>query len=470
MKKQDIYSSLVRKPVFAGSFYPSSKNSLLAQLKGYFEQARVSVSESQPQALIAPHAGYVYSGQVAASVYNQLLENPAVKRVFILASSHHSHFQGASVCNVHEYETPLGRVKVDEEVTGRLLHGNSLFRYLKEAHRYEHSLEVQLPFLQYKLGDAFRLVPVVLGTHYAEECREIAQLLEPWFNHESLFVISTDFSHYPAYDDAVENDFNTAQAICGNNPEELLGTLSRKNNIPNLATSLCGWTSVLTLLYLTQNKNMKYRQVQYRNSGDAPVYGERDRVVGYWAIAVYNEEMQLRISPQLQKEMLESARRAIILHLMTGQPFKPLSSFDLGKDAGGMFVSIYVKGKLRGCVGNIDEGNLLYGTLEHLAVAACCDNRFDSVRTEEFDDMELEISVLSHLHKISSIDEILPGTHGVYIKKNNKTGTFLPRVAEKTGWTVEELLGHCARDKAGLEWDDWKNAEIYTYEAFVFRG
>lgn len=470
MKEVGNHSSFLRKPVYAGSFYPSSKDLLLKQLEKHFAEAKAPASEALPQAIIAPHAGYIFSGEVAASAYNQISGQAVYERVFILASSHHCSFHGASVNNSRYYETPLGKIKVDTQVTNKLHEMSDLLQYHEEAHRREHSLEVQLPFLQHKLGNNFRLVPIVFGTYDFHECEKIAHLLEPWFTPENLFVVSTDFSHYPAYDDAVENDFNTAQAICSNNPEELLKTLDKRKNISNLVTSLCGWTSVLTLLYLTRYKKMKFLQVQYSNSGDAPIYGDMKKVVGYWAITVYNEEEKLAVSKHRQVEMLENARRAILLFLQTGRSDHPLQAPCPGKKTNGMFVSIYVKGKLRGCIGSLNGDYSLNDTLEHLAVSASCDNRFGCLKKEDFKDMELEVSMLSPLKKIKSIDEIVLGKHGIYIQKDLKSGTFLPKVAAKTNWTLEEFLGHCARDKAGLGWNGWKKADIYVYEAFVFKG
>ncbi len=470
MKEHGAQSLLVRKPAFAGSFYPSSKDLLVKQLEKLFGEAKSPASDTPPQAIISPHAGYVFSGQVAASAYNQLTTKAAYKRVFVLASSHHNTFHGASLSSAHYYETPLGKVKVDRQVADKLLGMSDLLQCNEEAHRDEHSLEVQLPFIQHKLGADFLLVPLVLGTYDSRECEKIALLLEPWFTPENLFVISTDFSHYPAYNDAVENDFNTAQAICSNNAGELLETINRKKNINNLATSLCGWTSVLTLLYLTQHKKMKFVQVQYSNSGDVPEYGETERVVGYWAIVVYNDEENLTVPKHQQVEMLENARKAILLFLLTGKLMHPLPPSGPEKKIDGMFISVYVKGKLRGCIGNLNGTDSMDQALEQLAVSASCDTRFDSLTLEEFDDLELEISVLSTLRKIESIQEIVPGRHGIYIQKGSKSGTFLPKVAERMGWSVEELLGYCARDKAGLRWDGWKNADIFIYEAFAFRG
>jgi MEMO1 family protein len=463
-------ASLVRKPVFAGRFYPATGNHLSKQLATLLATAKKPAATTLPQAIIAPHAGYIFSGQVAASAYNQLPDNAVYKRVFILATSHHFSYRGASVSNAKFYETPLGKIKVDADVVSKLLESKQLFHSHAEAHLHEHSLEVQLPFLQHKLAKGFLLVPLVLGTYDSSECKKIASILDPWFNPENLFVVSTDFSHYPAYDDAVENDLNTAQAICSNNPETLTATLSQDKNIDNLATSLCGSTSVLTLLYLTQNKSLKFFQVHYQNSGDALNFGERDRVVGYWAIAAYWNEEPLYISPHQQAEILAKVRKVIHRFIETGDLVHPKPLLQIGIKPAGMFVSIYIKGQLHGCIGNFETGSSWNETVEHLAVSACCDKRFEALKKEELDDMELEISVLSPLKLIHSIDEIELGKHGIYIKKGSHSGTFLPKVAKNKGWSVKEFLGYCTRDKAGLGWDEWKDAEIYIFEAFVFRG
>lgn len=474
MKNSGFEKFQNRNPRFAGQFYPGSEAALKKQLRELFTQAKSVGDKRVLRALISPHAGYVFSGRVAASAFNQIPENISYKRVFVLASSHHYLFGGAAVFCSGNYETPLGEIRVDTELARNLAGSGDLFIHYPEAHENEHSLEVQLPFLQYKLKNDFLLVPVILGTNNPADCEKIAKVLAPYFTPENLFVVSTDFSHYPKYEDAVDNDLRTAEAICSNSPKKLLQVLeqNKQKKISHLATSLCGWTSVLTLLHLTQNENLEYKLVEYQNSGDASIYGDKERVVGYWAIAVFEKEEAFSISEEEKKELLGKARKAIIHFVKTGKrktPEPPVSGGIL-KQKTGVFVSIYVKGELRGCVGNFAKDETLNDLVQRMAVSAACDYRFKNLQSDELDDMELEISVLSPLKKIESADEIELGKHGIYIKKGLNSGTFLPQVAKKTGWSVEEFLGHCARDKAGLGWDGWKTAELYTYEAFVFRG
>lgn len=464
-----------RAPFFAGKFYPGSKPALKKLLEELFNHAReLSGNSSQLRAIVSPHAGYVYSGHVAASAFNQIPEGKTFQRVFILASSHQFHFRGAAVFDSGNYETPLGEIKVDTELAKTLVESNELFMQYPEAHEYEHSLEVQLPFLQYKLKNDFLLVPLVLGTQHPSDCMRLARALEPYFTPDNLFVVSTDFSHYPEYEHAELVDSLTATGICGNDPEKLLKTLeeNKKKKINNLATSLCGWTSVLTLLFLTKDKNLEFKKIEYRNSGDITPYGDKDRVVGYWALTVCEKEMAFSVTDEEQREMLDKARKSITKFIKTGssEPPEPPQTSGIMQQQTGVFVSIYINHELRGCIGSFAREKILNDLVQQMAVSAACDYRFESPKPAELDKMEIEISVLSPLKKIDSIDEIKLGIHGIYIKKDSYSGTFLPQVATKTGWDIEQFLGRCARDKAGIGWEGWKDAEIFVYEAFIFRG
>ncbi|RIH65606.1 AmmeMemoRadiSam system protein B [Mariniphaga sediminis] len=475
METGRLRNPLNREPVFAGKFYPASEHSLKSQLKELFENAKSpSPGRNQPLALISPHAGYVFSGPVAASAFNQIPPNAFYKRVFILASSHQFLFKGAAIFDSGNYKTPLGEVKVDTDLGRELISSCPVFQHNPEAHQFEHSLEVQLPFLQHKLGTHFLLIPIILGTNNPDECRQIAHALKPYFTPENLFVISTDFSHYPEYQDAIDIDLQTARAICSNTPAQLLKALdeNKKRKISHLKTSLCGWTSVLTLLYITENEEFEFQKINYQNSGDSKLYGDKNRVVGYWALAVFAKEHPFSVSEEEKKELLQKARHSIAHYLKTGRrnkPSPPETPGILNRQAG-VFVSVYLNGELRGCIGNFARDEILNDLVQRMAISAACDYRFKNLQAGDLPEMELEISVLSPLKKITSPDEIELGRHGIYIKKGIHSGTFLPQVAQKTGWSLHEFLGHCSRDKAGLGWDGWKTATLYTFEAVIFRG
>lgn len=462
-----------RQPCVAGQFYPGDAGALQAALGELFAKAKPP-GRRRPQAIIVPHAGYVFSGEVAAAAFNQLDPLETFEHIFLIGSSHRAYFDGASVYNRGNYVTPLGEVKVDTALATQLIDDHDFFKYSREADAHEHSLEVQLPFLQYHLQHDFRIVPVVIATQSHDTISAIAAALKPWFNKKNLFVISTDFSHYPPYADACKVDEITAAAIAANSPEKFLTSVkkSEQAGVPNLATAICGWSSVLALLNITSSLNeIDVVPLEYRNSGDA-AYGDRDRVVGYWAMGVYHSatDQSLNFSQADKNELLTIARKAIHNHLQpdAGRLGTHQSSEKLNLKFGA-FVSVYVDDKLRGCIGRFEPELPLHLLVEELAVSAATgDRRFDPVRADELDGLSIEISVLSPLKLVNSIDEIVPGKHGIYLKKGMHSGAFLPQVAAKNNWDVETFLSHCAAEKAGIGRDGWKDADIYIYEAEIF--
>jgi hypothetical protein len=467
-------SQVDRKPAVAGQFYSASPVQLSADLSDLF--ARALPGEGRDiAAIISPHAGYIFSGEVAASGFNQINSTQNIDNVFILASSHRMAFDGASVYTAGDYLTPLGKVKVNLDLASELVRNNAVFNNKVEPHIYEHSLEVQLPFLQYRLGSDFRIVPIIVGTQSAATCKKIGAALKPYFGGNNLFVISTDFSHYPTYEDANVVDHLTAEAIVSNQPEVLLDALevNDEKDIPNLATSLCGWTSVISLLYMTEGRNdLQFRTLKYMNSGDSELYGDKDRVVGYFSIVVeHSVDTGFSLEEREKQTLLRIARSAVCETAgIKGLPLEDPAGFsERLQEPLGCFVTLKIDGALRGCIGRFESAGPLYELVREMAIAAASqDYRFRPVDAAEVPKIEIEISVLSPMKKISSIDEIELGRHGIYLKKGYNSGTFLPQVATETGWTREEFLGHCAKDKARIGWDGWKDAEIYTYEAYVF--
>lgn len=469
MKKHQI----VRKPAVAGQFYEGNSEALLQEVVHYFKIAE-SDQKIDVRALIVPHAGYVFSGGVAATAYNTLNPSKQYENVFILASSHTAYFEGASVYSAGNYLTPLGEVKVNSDLAEDLIYESEVLNFISGVHKQEHSIEVQLPFLQYLYKDGLQIVPIVIGTRDKVQVQQIAETLRPYFNDNNLFVISSDFSHYPEYDDAVRLDNELASVIMENSIPGFLEAVHDKNNndFDNLATRACGWTSILTLLYLTDEKTQfEFSHLLYKNSGDA-VYGDKSRVVGYHAIAVNFQQPDVFFLDKTEQDiLLDIARSTIETYVSNG--YRPDIDFKGFPQKlllpCGAFVTIHKEGKLRGCIGNFSAEQPLWQMVQEMAVAACSrDTRFLPVESDELDQLHIEISVLSPLRKTDNIEDVELGKHGIYIKKGLHSGTFLPQVAKETGWTLEEFLGYCARDKAGIGWFGWKEAEIFTYEAFVF--
>ena len=463
-----------RQPAVAGQFYPGTAGELRQELTNLFSRALPSQHLANVVAVIVPHAGYPFSGSVAASGFDQIDPGKEYENIFVIGPSHHVGFEGAAVYAEGDFLMPLGRVKVNRELGGRLARENPVFSTRTDAHANEHSVEVQLPFLQTILKKPFQIVPIVVGANAPATCRKIADALRPYFNEKNLFVISTDFSHYPAYDDAVRTDRSTAHAILTGSPDSLLATLQKnaEAGIPNLATSLCGWSAVLTLLYMTGGTGATYTEIEYRNSGDAGITDKRS-VVGYWALAVSRpaKVSGFNLGEKDRAKLLTIARETVASYTGSRQvpSIDPATLSDALKTPCGAFVTLNEGGSLRGCIGRFDASEPLYSVVQQMAVAAATqDPRFRPVEGSEVKSLDIEISVLTPMRRIQSIDEFELGKHGIYIKKGFRSGTFLPQVAVETGWTREEFLGHCAQDKAGIGWDGWKDAELYVYEALVF--
>jgi AmmeMemoRadiSam system protein B/AmmeMemoRadiSam system protein A len=466
------------KPAFAGQFYPAEKSELEATLKNMFAKAGKRKINNALQAIIVPHAGYVFSGVTAASAYDQIDPERLYENVFLITSSHHEYFKGASIYLAGNCETPLGEVVVNFEVSKKMVEVNDIFSYVPEAHFSEHSAEVQLPFLQYKLKNSFKIIPIVIGTQSKEDCMKIAKALKPWFNENNLFVISSDFSHYPDYENAVMLDKKIADAVISNNIDIFLAelTASENRNIQGLATRACGWTSILTLMNLTRgNPQYVYNKISYTNSGDSE-YGDKYKVVGYNAIGVsidYSipDGNKFNLSVIEKRALLDIARTAIDHHICQNKVDElfPENYSETLRSNMGAFVTLKKDHNLKGCIGRFDASEPLYKLVQQMAIASATqDSRFLPVSKDELKEIEIEISVLTPLEKINSIDQIVLGKHGIYLVKGNRTGTFLPQVAVETGWNLEEFLGHCSRDKAGIGWEGWKDAELFIYEALVF--
>ena len=464
-----------RQPYAAGNFYESNPERLKQNLAFTFEKAK-SRRINHVVALISPHAGYVYSGETAASAYKQLYPEKKYENIFLIGSSHTMYLAGASVYTAGDYITPLGKVPVNIKLAKKLIDKNPNFRFEPKAHLREHSLENQLPFLQYYLKKSFKIVPIIIGTNDKEKLKSIAATLKPYLNGHNLFVVSSDFSHYPRYRDAQQADSTTAQGILSGDPDTFLKALqtNKQHHYPGLVTSACGWTSILTLLYITHGApETTYIPIQYRNSGDVSG-GDKSRVVGYFAFAVTqnnSKETKDFLSFRDKKMLLKIARITIESYLSRGI-IPEIDADTLPENLkvrSGAFVTLNKNHRLRGCIGRFITDEPLYRVVQQMAVAAAVqDPRFPPVQPADLKSIEIEISVLTPLKKIKSIDEIRLGRDGIYIKKGNKSGTFLPQVASETGWSKEEFLGHCARDKAELGWNGWKDADIYTYQAIVF--
>lgn len=461
-------SQKVRHAVVSGAFYPADKDELRSLIGRYLNNVPEQNIPDTVSVLIAPHAGYIYSGQVAAYAY-KCIENKKYDAVFVLAPSHYHHFAGASIFDGNSYETPLGSIPLATDIIEELKKTNPLISYHAAAHTREHSLEVHLPFLQVVLGSDFSLVPIVMGDAQYETARSVAESISLIAQKKNVLVVaSTDLSHFLKYDEAVSIDRYTVENLSTVSAIELSNFFKMKPE------SACGKNPILTaLLYAGIVDADKRHVLYYANSGDSA--GDKNRVVGYVSMAITGKgektmERKDAFSKESKNELFKLVRATIAEKLETGSVGEAESSNPELQDKNGAFVTLHTKdGSLRGCIGNFVSNQPLYKTVQEMALAAAFrDPRFSPVLRDELDDLTIEISVLSPMKKIDDVKKIELGKHGIYIKKGFQSGTFLPQVATETGWNLEEFLGHCARDKAGIGWDGWKNADIYIYTANVF--
>lgn len=499
IKTTKCFSGNVRPAAVAGQFYPADRQELETDVKQYLAAATKAGLHAPVRAVIVPHAGYVFSGQMAAEAFAQLNPKVHYDHIFLLGPSHHIGLDGASVATAWEgYQTPLGTVKVDTALCQRLVDENKVLTFEPRAHNREHCLEVQLPFLQVQLGEVPPIVPVIIGTEDYYTLQDIARALAPYFNPHNLFVISSDFSHYPCYDDAERVDKRTGDAVASGSLRAFLRALSDNadEHVRNLVTSACGQAAIAVLLMMAEKeKGLEMHHLAYCNSGDSP-YSGHDQVVGYHAFVMTETDSNKEkaeqkeaatkgqqqattksdaaedkmpdeafvLSDSTRQQLLDIAWKSI-RHQQVASPFNP----ELLRN-GGAFVTLTENGRLRGCIGHFGEDVPLWQVVVAMAHdAAYCDPRFQPVTPDEWDHLSIEISVLSPLKRIHNISEFHYGQEGIYIKKGWHSGTFLPQVAEEVNWTKEEFLGHCAQDKAGLPWDGWKDAELYTYKVEIVR-
>ena len=470
-----VVEPVIRPATQANRFYTGDAKELSEEVDSFLALHRGETVYNNVAALIVPHAGYYYSGNVAATAYMSMPKDKPYKRIFLLGPSHHEWLDGASVnTEADYYATPLGHVKVDHETALRLTDSDSVFSYQPKAHDREHCLEVQLPFLQRRFGENVMpsIVPIIISTNDYQKLKRIANVLKPYFTEENLFVISSDFSHYPSYEDACEVDAKTGKAIETGNVEQFIAVLEEnsRSGKRNLATSACGELAIVTLM-LMMDSTYEVKHLLYQNSGDVDNQ-EHNRVVGYHAFAILRGASQEFVLSDEEKKILKEIALTSIKDSLAGKPVaQPIlnSQYPVLNSKCGAFVSLHKQGRLRGCIGHFGEDVPLHEIVAEMARAAAFeDPRFMPVTKDELEDIDIEISVLTPMRRIQSLDEFELHRHGIYIRRGYHSGTFLPQVADEVNWTKEEFVSHCAQDKAGIGWDGWRDAELYVYEAIVF--
>lgn len=460
----DAAEEPLRKAEFADFFYPSSASELREMAGGLLLNTSQSINESDPVALLVPHAGYVFSGKVAAAAYRHIAGHD-YDTVILLGPGHHKQIAGAAVWDRGRWQTPLGFVEVDSDLAVKLIQDNDVMTANREAHLGEHSLEVQLPFLQL-LQDDFKILPIVMNDSSQENCLSVARALAGLIqgtDKKVLLIVSSDFSHYADLDQTLKRDQYAFDAI------HQKDSLVLAKGIQTGKTQLCGHAAVLTLLEV-----LKYfepiQSHQEMSDTSASVTGDMKRVVGYGAYRFDKSQQIIDVSdplPQpLRKELLDIARQTLESWVVNKKiPQFEITDISMMSPAA-VFVTLNKQGELRGCMGGVVPDKPLYQAVQDRVVASAIhDPRFDEVRAEELDDIKIDISIIKDMRLISDSSEITVGKHGamVHSKKNSQGGLFLPEVATKYNLNREQFLELLCREKAGLSASCWQDPAVELY-------
>jgi len=494
----------IRRAQVAGSWYPSDKEQLAAAIDALLADAKppkLDGKDGKVVALISPHAGYRFSGKAAATGY-ALLRGQDIRRVIVLAISHHLPLRGASIPDVTHFETPLGLIPLDAAAVGRL-RKSPVVDSVERAEMEEHSLEMQLPLLQ-RVLPSFTLVPILVGQMRDAEQAELATALSEIVDEHTLVVASSDFTHrgenygyeVPAGKGTIQERLARVDDV---SVEQILKLRRRGllDHAEKTGTTICGLQPIALLLELLgKYPGMRGKVVSRYSSGD--VTSDWSSSVTYVDVAFTGKwpersvlenarvggEKMFPLSEQDRAALLKLARASLEAsvhkHAFDPAAKKTIPMTPSLERKAGAFVTLKCKmsddgrcigrgDDLRGCIGTIEPTDSVYDTVARRAASAALeDTRFPhKVAPEELPFITIEISVLTPPESVKSADDIVIGKHGIILIAGWNRATFLPQVAPEQGWDRETTLRHLSR-KAGLADDGWEKAEFKVYEAIVF--
>ena len=446
----------IQKPVVAGSFYPADPGELDRTVQGLV-QAAPAWDVPPPKAVVLPHAGYRFSGAVAAM--GAAVLRPEVSRVVVLGPSHRHAFDGVGLPDAQAMETPLGQIPLDPDAIKLLLKMKDV-NVVPEAFAQEHAIEVELPFLQHRVR-RFLLIPMVVGRIRPQRLAEILEAV--WGGEETLIVISTDLTHFLTAEQAERVDGVTAQKI------ELLESTGLTGE------HACGHAPLAAFLDCAKRRGLRLTRLALTHSG--AVTGDNTRVVGYGAWMAHDPE-QAHLPPACQREAFTIAAKALLSRARKGRaPAIDTGSFPMPlQSMGAAFVTLTREGRLRGCIGSLRAHQpLARDILGNAVKAGFEDPRFKPVTEDELKGAEIEVAVLSHPAEMSFdteedlLSQLRPGRDGLILADGNRRGTFLPKVWESLN--TPEMFLNGLKVKAGLDRDYWSGTlTVQRYVTESFKG
>ncbi len=465
----------------AGKWYPADGQALSRQIEGFFQKADVE-PRADVIALILPHAGYQFSGQTA--VCGLATTDKEYKRIVIIGPSHYVPMEDMlSVPRVTHYETPLGEIPLDVEFIEKLLK-HPVFQNSPQTHEYEHSVQIELPLLQYRQKD-FKLVPIVAGACSSETIEKAAAVLKGLVDDGTVVIASSDFVHYGrnyGYVPFTENIPEQIKKLDMGAYEHIArldigGFLEYKQRT---GATICGYIPLAILLSML-DKSAEAKLIKYTTSGE--LTGDFSNSVSYLSVSFSGRWGNVAgIEPQTtnpglteeDKEQLLNLARQSLVYFLENRRVPQLSELNVTaneamKSPRAVFVTLKKNSHLRGCIGDIFPQRPLCRSVAINAInAGVNDRRFLPVTKQECNDITIEISALTAPQPIGSADEIRIGIDGVVLNKDGRSAVFLPQVAPEQGWDVNQMLTHLSL-KAGLSGDAWKEgASFLVFQAVIF--
>ncbi|MCK9995569.1 MAG: AmmeMemoRadiSam system protein B [Candidatus Krumholzibacteria bacterium] len=471
--------STIRQPVLSGSWYPADPTDLAAAADGYLSGADLSIRPAgRPLVAVVPHAGYVYSGSTAGKLLGLLRESPP-RRIILLAPNHRVALDRIALSGAWAFATPLGTVGVDQAAVEQLAE-NISFTTNDRAHAKEHAIEIQLPLIQRTWPDAVPLiVPLLVPALSNDQRREAAAALAKLATEDTLFLVSTDFTHYGASYGYVPFTENLPTALEELDSGAILRILAADaagllEYGRSTGITMCGLEATAVTLGQDLPEGYEGALIDYTRSGDRD--GDYSLSVSYASILLCSGP-EGRLNDK-EKQFLKGVARQSVEAAVKNQSVK--DSLTLATEAGidlsaslvshrGAFVTLTIAGQLRGCIGYIEGIKpLVDAVAENGRSAAVGDPRFNPVAVDELARLEIEVSALTPLVPIAGPGEIVIGRHGVVLAKGGRRAVFLPQVATEQDWDRDTMLTHLAL-KAGLDPDGWREgAEFLVFEADVF--
>ena len=475
--KAEKKEGTMREPAVAGQFYPGTKDSLDKMVTRFFNNVTDPKISGPVIGIVSPHAGYEFSGAVAAHGY-KMISNLGFKTVIIIGPSHRVFFEGAAVYDQGTWKTPLGEVEIDSKLAKELINSNpKKIRALPHVHNQEHSIEVQVPFLQKSLKD-FKIVPIMLVEPSFSDCQILADAISQVVKDTTtLLLASSDLYHGYSYDECVEIDKKTLGLI------EKFDAKGLYNSLTTGKAQACGGLPIVVVMLAAQKLGTDRAQILKSTNSNEVMAEIGGYCVGYGSVVFYQshkgtkkektetkQNKSVGLSDNEKKELLKIARTTLEKHVRDEKLPEDIPNDAKLKEKQGVFVTLQKHGQLRGCIGYVEGIKPIYEAVRDNAInASSNDPRFPPVQPIELKDIDIEITVMTPLEKISDPNVIEVGKHGILIRKGWNQGLLLPQVATEYGWNREEFLAHTCM-KAGLPVNAWKDkdAEIYIFSGEVF--